>query len=114
MLPYDIVNISMNSEDGTVYEEIPVNGDFDLDIELQSTTESISPAVVFAAAYDNNGCLISISSEDITEEILSEGICRLHIDQSTTEIADLKVFIWDSLSGIKPLADTIIISNQNI
>lgn len=106
---YFINDITMKNIDGTACEELPVNGDFDLEVGIESTAEEFTLATVLAATYDESGCLISLKSVNITEEMLTEGACNMHIDESSAAINKVNIFIWNSINGMIPLADTVII-----
>ena len=105
------VNEHIQLSDGMITDEVPVNGNFDLQVGIESSAEEYTPAVMLAAVYDNSGTLISIRQTAITKEVLTEGVCNMHIDESLEEIKEVKVFIWNSLANMIPLADSIILSS---
>lgn len=100
-IKYKINNVSMQSSDGIVYDDIPKNGDFYLDVDVQSVTDEYASAEVIAAAYDENGCLVLVN----TDEIWTSDVYNLYINQSDADISTIKVFVWDSVDGMKPLAE---------
>lgn len=102
-----ISDVYMKSDDGTLCEDIPSNGEFDIFVELQSVTEDIYPATIVVATYDENGTLVSTKMMDITAEVLDEGVAELYVERSTIDISSITVFIWDALNGMKPLAERV-------
>lgn len=89
---------------GLTVEQIPQNGDFDINIEIESVKQDIVDGDIIIALYDNSGKLISLQTVEITEEILSNGLCPIHIDQTETNISLAKIFIWESLTDMTPVA----------
>ncbi len=108
---YYINDTYMELADGTSCESIPVNGDFDLNVNIESSSEEFVSATLFAAAYDEFGRMISLKPQTITEEILNVGTCEVHIDKTTSKIDYLKIFIWDSVSSIKPVSEAVTVIN---
>lgn len=109
--PYYVDDVYIQHSDGTVNDVIPPEGNFDLQLGIGSAEEEFIPAVVFVAVYNENGVMTSVKQESITEEMLIDGICSVHIDESAENIAEVKVFIWDSLENMTPLADSLELQN---
>lgn len=106
---YEITGVSIFANDGTEITTIPVNGDFNAQIAFESLTDEIVPGKVFLSAYDKDGNLIGVASKDITLNMLLEGVCDMHIPESESGISWIKVFIWDSVKGLTPLAEQVCI-----
>lgn len=104
---YYIDDTYMELADGTSCESIPANGDFDLNVDIESSSTEFVSAILFVATYDDFGRLISVKKQPITEEILHKETCEVHIDKTTSKIDYLKIFIWDSVSSLKPVAETL-------
>ena len=98
---YNIESVSISSRDGEILQEIPEAGDFYLNVAAESRSDGYLPAKVLAAAYDQNGTLISLSMDDI----YTTGASVLYIEKSDIDIADIKLFIWDSIEGMTPLGE---------
>ena len=111
-MPYYITDVYMQLSDGTMTDKVPEYGNFELQIGVGSTTEEYIPAVMIAAAYDENGKLISMQQTEITEDLLAGGICSAHIPESVVPVSEVKVFIWDSLGQMKPVADPIVLQQS--
>lgn len=101
---YQINDITIMSGSGEIYPAILPNGDFDLDIEIQSLNNGFIPAEIIAAAYDKNGRFISFNDTELNEEMLSKGRCKVHIDKTGKSISRVKVLVWSSKRGMKPLS----------
>lgn len=108
---YYINDAYMELTDGTTCESIPENGDFDLNVDIESFSTEFVSATLFVATYDEFGKMISLKPQTITEEILSAETCEVHIDETTSKINHLKIFIWDSVSSIKSVAESVTIFN---
>ncbi len=106
LMPYYISGGEIKSSTGDMYESIPTYGDFDLNVtfttvEYEDVSEML-PATIFVGVYDESGGLISVMTQDVAEDILTDGLCRFHIDETANSISNIKVFIWDG--DMKPLA----------
>lgn len=104
--PYVVENVSLQLGDGTVCDEIPANGDFDLVVTAYGTTEEFRPAKIIAASYDAKGAFLGMKAETATQQNAPEGGYRLHMEQTTEEIGSVKVFVWDDQS-MAPLAESV-------
>lgn len=105
-MPYDISNVSMNFDSNTV-EDIPTNGNFDVNVDFSVNDDEAELGTVIVAAYDENGSLINVSSRDMTADMIATETCSLHINESENTIADIKVFIWNSLGGMQAMSDYV-------
>ena len=113
LMPYEIANVSMTLNDGTICEEIPSNGDFNLDVLLFGTTENFNPATMMIGLYDDNGSLINMQYDNITEEMISsDENFNIHIDETYAKIKDIKIFVWNSTNELEPLSDIFELVNQ--
>lgn len=111
VMPYDIADISMSLDYGTEIYNIPANGDFDLSCDILASNEEFVPAQAIAAAYDADGGLISLKTKDIAEDMVNNKL-SVHIDGTSANIDILKIFVWDTLNGMKPLSDVFTIARQ--
>lgn len=112
---YIIEDIIVKSTDGTVYSEIPTNGNFELIVAINgicSDESDILPAKFIVSTYDSAERLISIETKEITEQMIQNGEIAISVDSSVKPISKLKIFIWDSINNMKPLADSIILPNK--
>ena len=103
-----IVTSYISLGDETISDLIPQNQDFDLIVEIQKTIEQIPNAKLYVVTYKNNGALLSISQTNITNEMINEGMCDVHI-QGQNDVDTIKVFIWDSYNNLMPLAESFVI-----
>ena len=114
---YYIGDIEMKSSDENIYDEIPQNGNFELDINFSTvayeSASEILPAIIYVGVYDENDCLIALKSEEVTEDTLNVESCRIHVDETTNSISKIRAFIWDSLDGLRPLSEVFELSNSN-
>ena len=108
---YYINDAYIEFTNGTIAENIPVNGDFNLIVDIESAYTDFTPATVIVATYGDNGCLISLKPETITQDKLTSGDGTIYIDASTTNIKSLKLFIWEPLAKMKPLSEMATIFN---
>lgn len=99
---YEINNASISLADGTMIEELPKKGDFDVSIEFQESTDTFVPANMLLATYDAKGRLIAVIPKMMDAETLMDGSYVFHVDQTEQEIATLKIFIWNPNYGMKP------------
>ena len=97
------------------YDEIiPKNGNCEVEIGIESMDDTIGQEhTLFVALYDINGALIDLINESVNDEVRSNGICKLHINETDSEIDSIKVFIWDSTDEMQPLSDTFELTAQN-
>ena len=94
LMPYELGNISMITDEGTVCDEMPINGNFDLEVSLYSTTTDFNPAIILVAAYNENGTLMQIKYSDVLESTLSDdGKTKIHIDTTDMPINHIKTFV---------------------
>ncbi len=107
---YYFNDIIIKSADGSTYESLPKTGNVDLEIGLETIYETAAealPATILIAAYDETGSLLLLKSTDITEEMLNNKSCNIHIDETKTEIADAKIFVWNTIKNMVPLAQSV-------
>lgn len=112
---YHIGEITMKSADGSTYSKIPQNGNFELLAEVAGICSDVSdilPAKFIVAAYGFDNRLISIKTKEISEQMIQNGEIGITVDSSEKAISELKIFVWDSINNMKPLADKVIISNK--
>ncbi len=106
---YNVSSMHMQMADGSECEELPINGDFDVLLDIENETSTYPEATIMAATYDINGKLIALTKQNLTQGSLNY---KIHIDHSETEIDLLKIFIWNSLNDMKPMAEPIVAINQ--
>lgn len=110
-LGYVITDLTMQSETGVTYEDIPQKGDFDLIAEIDgiySEINDILPSKFIVALYDENDMFIKLETKDITEQMITDGKVEISVGKTSKAIAKLKLFIWNSLDSMKPLAESVI------
>ena len=92
-----------------IVEQIPQNGNFDMKIDIESTQEDSVDGEIIISMYDDEGRFIKLQSVEMTDDILLNGYCTTHIEETENSIASIKLFVWDSLSSIKPLSRAVVI-----
>ena len=105
--PYIINDIYAVQPDDVIYEGIPQDTDFSVNVELQTTTEEMPNGVVLLGVYDNNGALVEMQKQDLTDTVLTEGMSEFIINRSDISIGTLKAFIWNSEDGMLPLSNCL-------
>ncbi|MDD6763781.1 MAG: cohesin domain-containing protein, partial [Clostridiales bacterium] len=101
---YYINDAYVDTEDEEV-SSFPVKGNFDLTVAVQGEYDAEVEASMFVACYDETGKMLSIKDIALTEDILTAGSGVVHIDESKTDISDIKIFIWKANTLI-PLAES--------
>lgn len=51
---------------------------------------------------------IKLETKDITEQMITDGKVEISVGKTSKAIAKLKLFIWNSLDSMKPLAESVI------
>ena len=101
--PYVIYDVLLN-QNGENIENVPANGEFDVNIIMENLQDEATPAIVIIALYDENDKFINMKTVEITEEVLSTGYASTYIDETKSNISTIKVFVWGSLSDLTPLS----------
>ena len=83
---------------------------FDLKISISTNGALVSQAKIIIATYAENGSLIDFLIHDADKSILESGEYTQHIAGSNKEISEVKIFIWNSLYNISPLAECYVIN----
>lgn len=99
--PYEITNVSLSSGETAV--KLPAKDGFDATVEFQKLTEELIPADVVLAAYDAEGRLVAAKSRTLSVQMLRDGMCTLHLEQTERMISSIKIFMWDTAGGMKPI-----------
>ncbi len=84
-------------------------GEFVPEFVMQNGTEEAKDAVLIAAVY-SNGVLSDMTSKTFTQEVPSNGTTTVQLDPITiTDAASQRVvyYVWDSLTGMKPVKKTV-------
>ena len=95
---YKITSATM-AKDNEVTESIPQNGDFTITAEVNEV-EKYDSAKLYAVLYDENGALVSFINTDVN----NSGSYNITVPQIDKTIGKVKLFIWNSLDGMKPLS----------
>ena len=95
---YKITSATM-AKDNEVTESIPQNGDFTITAEVNEV-EKYDSAKLYAVLYDENGALVSFINTDVN----NSGSYNITVPQTDKTIGKVKLFIWNSLDGMKPLS----------
>lgn len=100
---YYIGGATLIQNESTV-EQIPQNGNFDIQVNIENMQEEFVDGKIIIALYDDKERFINMKTIDITEEILSTGYALTYIDETKSNISTIKIFVWGSLSDLTPLA----------
>lgn len=103
--PYEIKQVSLSVDGQEAVFEIPSQGAFDVAVEFQKLAEELVPADVILAAYDEEGRLIATKAKTLNIQMLLDGKCSFHMEEMEAGIGSLKIFMWDSANGMKPMAN---------
>ncbi len=103
--PYKIKQAFVSLDGQEEVSELPLNRDFDVTVEFQKLTEGLVPSKVVLGVYGQEGRLIATEAKTIDIRMLLEGKCRFHVDKTEPEAVSLKIFMWDSDNGMKPVAE---------
>ena len=104
--PFDITKVTMSSDETSDIQNIPQNGDFNMDLQIRKNEEISDAPQIILAKYAEGNTLISCQSTELTSDIIANGTCRIYIEPTEKTISYIKVFIWDSINGMKPLSST--------
>ena len=108
---YIINSVTMNNRD-VEYSRVPSKGNFYVNIYFEASESEFVPATALVAAYSEDGKLVSVNYEEITEDINLDGRCSVYIGACSTAISAVKIFIWNSIDGMKPLSESFSIVNE--
>lgn len=108
--PYTVNNVKLTDVSGNELVEIPTES-FYFEINITKNDNSKNADSLIIALYDENGALIDLKymySTYYQNQSLTFGTM---INKTDKKIAKVKAFVWDSLFGMKPLSNEIIIEN---
>ena len=75
-------------------------------VSLTKNADGEFPATLITAAYDADGNMIDMASEVV--EMTKNETKEFDIDLDTSDAAEVKAFVWDSLGGAVPLSKAVI------
>ncbi len=94
-------SINITVEDDTLSEE----GVLNFKAKVTAANIESQKGVVYAALYDADGNIISSNSDEKTL-INGDNLSEFSLDTKNISNITLKVFLWDSAEGMKPLYNT--------
>ena len=97
--PYEIVNLLISDTQNDIIDTIPVNSRCMVTYHLKHTEEIYGKTIV--ALYDEDGALITMQSQNALHEGLKTS--RFFFTAEKT-VGSMKIFVWDSLNSMTPLA----------
>lgn len=106
---YAFDGVTIKSKNGDILSEIP-NDKFVLDINIKNLSDTFQAGNLLIASYAKSNKFLGTSTIELTSEKLTNGI-KENIDNTSGDISQIKLFIWDSLNGLRPLATPYVIGN---
>lgn len=106
---YAFDSVTIKSKNEEILSEIPKDK-FVLDVNIKSLSDTLQPGNLIIASYAQNRKFLGASTTKITADKIANGI-KENIDNTSGDITQIKLFIWDSLNGLQPLAIPYVIGN---
>lgn len=104
-MQYEISDVKLTSEDGIEISQIPAGTNFNAKIAFHRLNDELVPGEIILAAYDYRNRFIKIYSKSIDIKMLTNGQCEFNIISDDEYISGIKIFIWNELNGMIPLAE---------
>ncbi len=109
---YEITDVFAVDTKNNTLDVIPPNTEFTVyaPIEQIAALEGTNYGTVILAAYDEDGALIDIGTEKITnpEYFPCAYTASLHSDEQA--VGSVKAFVWNAFNSMEPLAETKILA----
>ena len=102
---YEIASAKMTNVAGEEVDTIPQNGNFTVNATINELAKYSGNAKLYCVLYDDNDLLVSITNADISDKTNYE----FAIPNINKNIAKIKLFVWNTFSGMKPLSDCVAI-----
>lgn len=102
---YEIASAKMTNVAGEEVDTIPQNGNFTVNATINELAKYSGNAKLYCVLYDDNDLLVSITNADISDKTNYE----FAIPNINKNIAKIKLFAWNTFSGMKPLSDCVAI-----
>ena len=102
---YEIASAKITNVAGEEVDTIPQNGNFTVNATINELAKYSGNAKLYCVLYDDNDLLVSITNADISDKTNYE----FAIPNINKNIAKIKLFVWNTFSGMKPLSDCVAI-----
>ncbi len=102
---YEIASAKITNVSGEEVDTIPQNGNFTVNATINELAKYSGNAKLYCVLYDDNDLLVSITNADISDKTNYE----FAIPNINKNIAKIKLFVWNTFSGMKPLSDCVAI-----
>ena len=105
---YEIKNVFAEDEERNTLTAIPANTEFTAYGYLGqiAALEGTDYGTVILAAYDEYGTLVDVDIKEITNPEYLPCSYTVSMRSDDRAIGSIKVFVWDSLNSMIPLAET--------
>ena len=104
--PYTVNSVKLTDLSGNELEEIPAES-FYFEINVTKNDNSKNADSLIIAIYDENGEVIDMkymSGVYYQNQTMTFGA---EIEQTDKKIGNIKGFVWDSISGMTPLSNSL-------
>jgi len=108
--PYTVNSLKLTDLSGNELEEIP-NESFYFEINVTKNDHSKNADSLIIALYDENGAFIDLKYMSGTYYQNQSMTFGTMINKTDKKIAKVKAFVWDSLFGMKPLSNEMVVAN---
>ena len=102
---YEIASAKITNVAGEEVDTIPQNGNFTVNTTINELAKYSGNSKLYCVLYDDNDLLVSITNADISDKTNYE----FAIPNMNKNIAKIKLFVWNTFSGMKPLSDSVTI-----
>ena len=107
--PYEINELSLNSTNGEILNEIPAGTGFIVNTKFTKVQNRSETDYIFVAVYDTSGALLSLDYVQADFAPNYTYNVGFYIQSQTDEIGSIKAFIWNTFNDMTPLAESKIL-----
>lgn len=104
--PYTVNSLTAKAADGTIYSAPPSDRSFITELEVEKVGARDSSDYFIVAIYGTDGSLIGLNYAYANIGVGQKIAYGINIPKTNKAIGEIRAFIWDSLSGMKPLSET--------
>ena len=94
--PYRILEAYALNDRGETLSGFPEQGDCDVELLIQSFTDTEVSINLVLSAYDHDGKYVTSVMKNVSDEVRENGKVRIHFDACKTKISGVKAFIVES------------------
>jgi hypothetical protein len=107
LYPYEISQLILTDYTGNTLNFVPTNGNFISEVEVTKLLERNSRDYFVVAVYGKDGSLLSLNYMKANIPTNESFSCGVNIPKIDGEIGEIKTFVWNSLSDMVPLAESV-------